>query len=101
MSERDIPVVITDRLPAIGWQLAGARVHVVGPAQAAEAFGAALATTHLLLVSAAVAAALPAPLLAAARRGTAPLVLVLDEVLEAAAARPVARYARGVLGVEP
>jgi vacuolar-type H+-ATPase subunit F/Vma7 len=100
VSEREVPVVLTDRLPAIGWQLAGARVQVVGAAQAADAFAAALATTNLLLVSAAVAAALPAPLLAAARRGTAPLVLVLDEALESAAARPAARHARGVLGVE-
>jgi vacuolar-type H+-ATPase subunit F/Vma7 len=100
VNERDVPVVMTDRLAAIGWQLGGARVRVVAAAEAAEAFAAALATARLVLVSASLAAALPPALLAAARRGTEPLVLVIDEALEAAAARPVARHARGVLGVE-
>jgi hypothetical protein len=98
---RDVPVVLTDRLAAVGWHLGGARVQVVGPGAAGEAFGAACAATRLVLLSAAVAAALPPALLAAARRGAVPLVLVIDEALEAAAARPVARYTRGVLGVEP
>jgi hypothetical protein len=101
MSERDVPVVLTDRLAAVGWHLAGARVEVVAPGAAPEAFAATLAATRLVLLSAAVAAALPPAMLAAARRGATPLVLVLDEALESAAARPVARYARGVLGVEP
>jgi vacuolar-type H+-ATPase subunit F/Vma7 len=101
VNERDVPVVLTDRLAAVGWHLAGARVAVVDAGEAPAAFAASLATTRLLLLSAAVAAALPPATLAAARRGAAPLVLVLDEALEAAAARPVARYARGVLGVEP
>lgn len=101
MSEHDLPVVLTERLAAVGWHLAGARVEVVGAAGAAEAFAAALGSTALVLLTSAVAAALPPAMLAAARRGTAPLVLVLDEALASAAARPVARYARGVLGVEP
>jgi hypothetical protein len=101
VNDRDIPVVLTDRLPAVGWHLAGARVQVVATREAPEAFAAALAATRLVLLSAAVAAALPPPTLAAARRGMVPLVLVIDEALEAPAARPVARYARGALGVEP
>ena len=101
MNEHDIPVVLTDRLGAVGWQLGGARVAVTGPGAAAEACAAALAASRLVLVSAAVAAALPPAALAAARRGAVPLVLVIDEALESAAARPVARYARGALGVEP
>lgn len=101
MSERDVPVVLTDRLAAVGWHLAGARAIVVAPGDESVAFAAALATTRLVLLSAAVAAALPPATLAGARRGALPLVLVIDEALEAGAARPVARYARGVLGVEP
>jgi vacuolar-type H+-ATPase subunit F/Vma7 len=101
VTERDVPVVLTDRLAAVGWHLAGARVAVVGPGEAPAAFEQALATTRLVLLTVAVATALPPAALAAARRGATPLVLVLDEALEAAASRPVARYARGVLGVEP
>ena len=101
MSERDTPVVLTDRLAAVGWHLGGARVCVVPPGAAAEAFATALGATRLVLLTAAIARALPPPELAAARRGTAPLVLVLDEALEAPAARPVARHARAVLGVAP
>jgi len=101
VNERDRPVVLTERLAAVGWHLAGARTVIVGPGEAATAFADALATARLVLLSAAVAAALPAATLAAARRGAPPLVLVLDEALESAAARPVARYARGALGVEP
>jgi hypothetical protein len=101
VNDRDVPVVLTDRLAAVGWHLAGARVHLLAPGEASEAFAAALAATRLVLLSAAVAAALPPPALAAARRGAVPLVLVIDESLAAAAARPVARYARAVLGVEP
>lgn len=101
MNERDVPIVLTDRLAGVGWHLAGARAVIVGPAEAPAEFDAALATARLVLLSAAVAAALPPARLAAARRGAAPLVLVIDEALESAAARPVARYARGVLGVEP
>jgi len=94
------PIVITERLGAIGWHLAGARVEIVAPDEVASTFAAACAASPLVLLSAAVAATLPSATLAAARRGTAPLVLVLDESLDSAAARPVARYARGVLGVE-
>ena len=101
MNERDLPVVLTERLAAVGWHLAGARAVVVGPGEAAAAFADAIASARLVLVSAAIAASLPAATLAAARRAAPPLVLVIDEALESVAARPVARYARGALGVEP
>jgi hypothetical protein len=96
-----VPVVLTERLAAVGWHLGGARVEVVGKDGAAEAFAAALRSAPLVLLTERVAGALPPAMLAAARRGAAPLVLVIDEALDSAAARPVARYARGVLGVEP
>lgn len=100
MKLQDTPIVLTERLGAIGWQLAGARVRVVGPAVAVEAFAAACQSATLVLLSAAVARGLPPTVLAAARRSAPPFVLVIDESLDSAAARPVARHARAVLGVE-
>ena len=72
-----VPVVLTGRIGAIAWRLAGARVRVVAGVDGAAAFDAACASAPLVLVDEAVAATLPRARLAAARRGHRPLVLVV------------------------
>ena len=99
MSSPRLPVVLTDRLSAVGWHLAGARTEVVAGPAAADAFAAALGGASLVLLSREVAAQLPPAALAAARRRCDPPVLVIDESLAAPAGRAAARYARAVLGV--
>jgi vacuolar-type H+-ATPase subunit F/Vma7 len=72
-----VPVVLTGRLAASAWRLAGARARVVTPDTAAAAFDEACESAPLVLVDAAVACLLPPARLAAARRGERPLVLVV------------------------
>jgi vacuolar-type H+-ATPase subunit F/Vma7 len=72
-----VPVVLTGRLAATAWRLAGARVRVVTPDTAAAAFDEACASAPLVLVDATVARLLSPARLAAARRGERPLVLVV------------------------
>lgn len=97
-----VPIVLTKRLGAAGWRLAGASVRVVDVHDAANAFAAACAESMLVLVDADAAALVPAAALAAARRGTRPLVLVVSSpftnALDAAAPDVVAS-ARHALGV--
>ena len=72
-----VPVVLTGRLGASAWRLAGARVRVTAGADCAAAFDEACEASPLVLVDEAVAAWLPPARLAAARRGHRPLVLVV------------------------
>jgi vacuolar-type H+-ATPase subunit F/Vma7 len=73
----DVPYVLTGRVAAAGWRLAGAHVWIVDARNAADAFQAACAESALVLVDADVAALVPAAALDVARRGTRPLVLVV------------------------
>src|SRR5512140_169554 len=75
-----VPVVLTDRLAAPAWRLAGARVFLVEGGNGAETFAAACADAELVLVDARIAADLPLDALARARRGTKPLVLVVPVI---------------------
>jgi vacuolar-type H+-ATPase subunit F/Vma7 len=72
-----VPVVLTGRLAATAWRLAGARTRIVTPDTAAAAFDEACASAPLVLVDSTVARLLPPARLAAARRGERPLVLVV------------------------
>jgi vacuolar-type H+-ATPase subunit F/Vma7 len=72
-----VPVVLTGRLGATAWRLAGARTRIVTPATAAAAFDEACASAPLVLIDATVARLLPPARLAATRRGERPLVLVV------------------------
>lgn len=72
-----VPVVLTGRLAASAWRLAGARARVVTAETGAAAFDEACASSPLVLVDAAIAVLLPHARLAAARRGDRPLVLVV------------------------
>jgi vacuolar-type H+-ATPase subunit F/Vma7 len=107
------PVVLCGRVAAAAWRLAGLRVRVFATGAAdgtalAGAFAAACADAPLVLVEDDLARELPAPLLAAARRGLRPLVLVVPTIGPARAddlSRPpvpdvLAALSR-VLGVAP
>jgi vacuolar-type H+-ATPase subunit F/Vma7 len=106
-----VPVVLTGRLAASAWRLAGVRARVVTADTAAAAFDEACASAPLVLVDAAIARCLPAARLAAARRGERPLVLVVPAAdrgggAEAPCASPggvpdVVDVVRRALGVAP
>jgi vacuolar-type H+-ATPase subunit F/Vma7 len=94
-----VPVVLTGRLAAAAWRLAGARVRVVTD-DGAAAFAEARASAPLVLVDAAVAAALPPGSLATARRVGNPPVVVVPSLDGSAAAVPdVVDVVRRALGV--
>jgi vacuolar-type H+-ATPase subunit F/Vma7 len=93
---------IGDELTATGFRLAGARVHVpgTGPEAVREAFEAARAEASVVLVTAPLAASLPPPLLEEALGATAPLTLVVDDLLGEAAPPDLEAAMRRALGVE-
>jgi vacuolar-type H+-ATPase subunit F/Vma7 len=72
-----VPVVLTGRLAATAWRLAGARARIVTAETCAAAFDEACVSSPLVLVDAAIAALLPPARLAAARRADRPLVLIV------------------------
>lgn len=73
-------VFIGDRVSAAGFRLGGSTVHRPAPGGAEEAFEQALASADMVILTAEIAACLPAEQLAAAQIGHAPLVLVLEDV---------------------
>lgn len=91
---------IGDELTATGFRLAGARVYVPPPGGVRAAFDAARAEASVVLLTAALAAELPAPLLEEALGATAPLTLVVDDLLGAAPPPDLEAAMRRALGVE-
>ncbi len=85
---------------AAGWRLAGLDARVAPAQGLADAFAAACRDASLLLLDAATAARLSAPLLAAARSANAPLVCVLPATGEHASPDPVVAAARRQLGMD-
>jgi vacuolar-type H+-ATPase subunit F/Vma7 len=73
------PVYLGDEVSAAGWRLAGAAVHTPAPGEEAAALAAACAQAPLVLVSAAVAAGIAAPMLRAALLALSPLVLLVPD----------------------
>jgi vacuolar-type H+-ATPase subunit F/Vma7 len=96
-----VPVVLTERLAAAGWRLAGADVRVVDADGVGAAFEEACASAPLVLLDAALAADLPAERLAAARRAVHPLVLVVPSLRESRPVADVGASLRRALGVAP
>jgi vacuolar-type H+-ATPase subunit F/Vma7/vacuolar-type H+-ATPase subunit E/Vma4 len=70
-------VVVADELTAVGWRLAGARVAIASAADVEERFEQALASAELVMISAPLAARLPAPRLQAALQAFPPLTLII------------------------
>jgi vacuolar-type H+-ATPase subunit F/Vma7 len=95
-----LPVVIADELTAAGFRLTGARTIVPGPRTLAAVFERAREECELLLVSATLAAELPAPQLAAALVASKPLLLVIPDALRRRDPPDLARELERTLGVE-
>jgi vacuolar-type H+-ATPase subunit F/Vma7 len=73
-------VLIGDELTAVGWRLAGAQVDTPGPKAAAESLRAALVDSDVVLITAELAAHVPAEQLSAALQDSHPLVLVIPDL---------------------
>lgn len=73
------PVYLGDAVSAAGYRLAGAQVRTPAPGDEAAALAWALAQAPLVLVSAAVAAAVPEAALRAALLALQPLVLLVPD----------------------
>lgn len=89
-----------DEIGAAGYRLAG--IGTIMPAAGGEsaALNAALAVAQLVLISSAVAARIPQPVLHAAQARLAPLTLVVPDVLTDAAMPDIAGRLRTQLGIE-
>jgi vacuolar-type H+-ATPase subunit F/Vma7 len=95
------PVLIGDRLTAVGFRLAGVRSLVVDPADAGTAFREALARRDgPILITAALAAQVPPAVLDKAIRKADPPVAVIPDVAGAAEPADMADKVRRALGVE-
>ena len=91
---------IGDELTATGFRLAGARVWIVPPEDAAEALRAAREDASLVLIAPAHAREVPGDELEAALRSFDPLTLVVDDVLERDVPPDLEQAMRSALGVE-
>jgi len=91
---------IGDELTATGYRLAGARAWIVPPGQAGEALRTAREDAALVLVAAGHARHVAGDELEAALRSFAPLVLVVDDILEREAPPDLEQAMRSALGVE-
>jgi vacuolar-type H+-ATPase subunit F/Vma7 len=94
-----VPVVLTGRLTASAWRLAGARARVVTAETCTAAFDEACASSPLVLIDDVVARFLPRAKLAAARRAERPLVLVVPTGAAVPKVPDVVDVVRRALGV--
>ena len=92
-------VYLGDEVSAAGFRLAGVLTVVPAPGEAAAALVAASAHAELVLVSADIAADIPATTLQAARARLMPLTLVVPDLLGATAMPDLATRLRGRLGL--
>ena len=72
--------VICDEVTALGWRLAGARVEVPPPDQVEATWRDCVAHAQLVLITAELAARVPAAQLSAAVAASRPLVLVIPDL---------------------
>jgi vacuolar-type H+-ATPase subunit F/Vma7 len=94
------PIVISDRLTAAGFRLAGARPVVVDPAEVTTAFREALALKGPVMITAAMARHLPPTLLDSAVTRASPPVAVIPDIARAVEPADMAEKVRRALGVE-
>ena len=93
-------VFIGDELTATGYRLAGVRVYVVPPEEAAVALRAAQEDSSLVLLAPAHARAIPRVELDEALRSFHPLTITVDDILEREVPPDLERDMRHALGVE-
>jgi len=94
------PIYLGDEVSASGYRLSGAQVRTPERGSEAQALAWARGEAPLVLVSAAVAAALPAAVLSAALEALAPLVLVVPDRAGRAAMPDLAARLREQLGLQ-
>lgn len=94
------PIVMSDELTAAGFRLAGARTIVPNSQTLTAAFETACNECELLLLSATLAAALPAKRLESALAAHRPLLLVIPDAFRRRDPPDLARELQRTLGVE-
>lgn len=99
-TEMSAIVVLGDELTCTGFRLAGVATRCTAPADAAAAFAQARVDAQLVLLTPALAAALPAGTLHQAQAAAAPPVLVLPDLRDPQPDRAFAQGLRAVLGIE-
>lgn len=91
--------VVADELTAVGWRLAGARVLLTDAPNVAETFRTALHGADLVLITAELAAAVPAGQLQHALHAYPPLVLVIADLRRGREPADIEAQTRRALGV--
>jgi hypothetical protein len=94
------PYYLGDEISAAGYRLAGARVAVPAPGEESAALEAARGAAPLVLVSAAVAARIPGPVMRGALTALSPLTLIVPDPAGDVAVPDVASRLRRQLGLE-
>jgi vacuolar-type H+-ATPase subunit F/Vma7 len=93
--------VLADELTAVGWRLAGARVSLATAENVASCLQAALQSAEVVLLTAGLAACVPAAQLQAALHGFPPLTLVIADLRREREPPDLEAQARSALGVLP
>lgn len=95
-----LPILISDRLTAAGFRLAGLRPLVTAPQDAAAVFREALALGGPVLITAALAARVPPAQLEKAISAADPPVAVIPDIVRTVEPANMAHLVRRALGVE-
>jgi vacuolar-type H+-ATPase subunit F/Vma7 len=95
-----LPILISDRLTAAGFRLAGLRPLVTAPEDAGAVFREALALGGPVIITAALAAHVPAAQLEKAIRAADPPVAVIPDIVRSAEPADMGELVRRALGVE-
>lgn len=92
--------VIADELTAALFRLAGGQVLIAEPRRLERDFAAALESSAVVMITAEVAAQLPATVLERALSAAQPLTMVIDDARERRAPPDLVARTRRILGVE-
>jgi vacuolar-type H+-ATPase subunit F/Vma7 len=95
-----LPILISDRLTAAGFRLAGVRPLVTAPEDVAAVFREALALQGPVMITAALAERLPRSVLEKAIKSADPPVAVIPDVVRRTEPADMADKVRRALGVE-
>lgn len=95
-----LPILISDRLTAAGFRLAGVRPLVTAPEDAAALFRETLALGGPVMITAALAAHVPAAQLHKAISAADPPVAVIPDVARTVEPADMSEQVRRALGVE-
>ncbi len=95
-----LPVLISDRLTAAGFRLAGVRPLVTAPEDAAAVFREALALKGPIMITAELARHVPQAQLAKAIGAADPPVAVIPDIVRRAEPADMGAQVRRALGVE-